>query len=120
MLPLLLLLAHQGAPSAEKPIPPALGAYTLYHTFNLRYTYFGVLDMRSKTEYGFKSHPDNPLQKGKYEYRKNRARFLTGPFKGQSALFTLNKGINEVELDVKTKANPSGSLLVGTRDKDGK
>ena len=82
-------------------MPPRIGEYTLFHTFNARYTYFGVLVIKSKSVYGFKSHPDNPVVTGKYEYKKGKAQFLTGPYKGQAALFTINKGVYGVELDVR-------------------
>ena len=120
MVSLLLLLAaqtknHMGE-IVPNPVPPKIGEYTLYHTFNARYTYFGVLVIKSSTVYGFKSHPKNPVVFGKYEYKKGKAQFLTGPYKGQAALFTITKGVYGVELDVRTKETPRGSLLVGTID----
>lgn len=117
---LLVLLAAQTknfkGEIVPNPVPPKIGEYTLYFTYNAKYTYFGVLVIKNKTVYGFKSHPKNPIATGTYVYKGGKAQFLTGPYKGQAALFTIEKGVYGVEMDVRTKKNPRGSLLLGTID----
>lgn len=121
VLPLLLTLgASSLGQTKAKPIAPAMGTYTLYVVVATTYVYHGVLDMRSKSEYGFKSHPKNPLKKGKYEFKHDKVRFLTGPYSGVTAEFTYEFRANHVEMFIKSKKNPDGVHIVGKRDAEDK
>ncbi|RYG43656.1 hypothetical protein EON79_16585 [bacterium] len=103
--------------TGPQPVAPAVGTYTLYVVVYPSYTYAGVLRIRDRSTYGFKTGPKRAEMGGRYVYKDGTVRFLSGAYKGESAKFTVVNGRYSVDLRIK-KTDGSGKevRLLGKRD----